>query len=579
METKDSNSEGSSRPNIVLVLTDDQDVVLSGAQHMPWVHQLLLEEGTVLSNAFVASPLCCPSRSSILTGRYVHNHGALNNSLDGHCSDTFWQNQPEKETVAVHLQAAGYRTFFAGKYLNQYGRAESGGPAHVPPGWDWWLGLVGNSRYYNYSLSVNGTEEKHGQDPDKDYLTTVIERNALKFLDTVPSGDESTDDETSVPFFMMLSTPAAHAPFTPEPQYSSNFSELNAPRTPNFNVENDESKHWLLRFGEQPLREELIDKVDEIFRNRLRTLLTVDDMVKHVIEKLQEKELLDDTYIIFTSDNGFHLAQFSLPYDKRQPYEFDIRVPFVIRGPDIEKGVTLPYATSNVDLAPTILQLASIEVPSYMDGVSLKSVLLNGEGKLETEDEEKADDQSQKNEDSFSFVNRSVLIEHSGEGYAEQTGGCEGLGVGLTGCDPAFDCKCSDSWNSTFSCVRRYHVKVSVTEHGQRVHLPSRGSYQFSGPSFVRDERSAPDSILSTETHVKQKVTLTEEVRLESETEGDVIFCRWSDDENFVEFYDLVQDPSQLHNARDQLDSEQLSYYHKLLDSLVACSGESCLLE
>ncbi|KXJ04436.1 N-acetylglucosamine-6-sulfatase, partial [Exaiptasia diaphana] len=105
---------------------------------------------------FVASPLCCPSRSSILTGKYVHNHRAINNSVNGNCSSSSWQQGPEKMSVGTYLKQLNYTTFFAGKYLNQYGKKEAGGPQHVPPGWDNWYGLVGNSRYYNYTLSVNG---------------------------------------------------------------------------------------------------------------------------------------------------------------------------------------------------------------------------------------------------------------------------------------------------------------------------------------------------------------------------------------------------------------------------------------
>ncbi|KAA0202231.1 hypothetical protein HAZT_HAZT010640 [Hyalella azteca] len=561
-------------PNLVLFLTDDQDVVLLGAEHMTNLRELLVRQGTVLSNAYVDTPLCCPSRSSILTGRYVHNHGAINNSLEGHCSDRVWQETDfhARCVKLVHLQIAGYRTFFAGKYLNQYGRAESGGPAHVPPGWHWWQGLVGNSRYYNYSLSINGSEVWHGDHPDADYLTSVIEKQALQFLASLPPKSHDLPQHEA-PFFMMLSTPAPHAPFTPQPKYEDKFPDLKAPRTANFNVRNDGTKHWLLRLGEQPLREELLDKVDDIFRNRLRTLLSVDDMLKKIVESLHEKELLDDTYIIFTSDNGFHLDQFSLPYDKRQPYEFDIRVPFVIRGPGVGKGVTLPHPISNVDLAPTLLSLAGVAVPKDMDGVSLKSFLLRHEVK------EGASELRSKSP-SLWLGSRTLLVEHSGEGFARTDGACGHLGPGMYGCDPEFDCKCTDSWNSSFACVRQIRLVSDDAIYTSNDASVSDINIQNSSRSRLKEDQDdhSKDSG-TTITHKHQKLKGRTTIYSEPgsvRTAKDVVFCRWQDQEEFVEFYDLSEDPSQLMNAAGRLSAEQLLYYHALLDALVRCSGAAC---
>lgn len=144
-------------PNIVFVLTDDQDEILGGRIPMIKTKAVLFDKGTVFENAFVATPICCPSRSSILSGRYVHNHGAVNNSLEGNCAGQEWVDNHEKKTIAVALKSLGYRTMFAGKYLNQYGIPSTPSPiSHVPPGWDSWLGLCGNSKYYNYCLSDNG---------------------------------------------------------------------------------------------------------------------------------------------------------------------------------------------------------------------------------------------------------------------------------------------------------------------------------------------------------------------------------------------------------------------------------------
>ncbi|KAG7167592.1 N-acetylglucosamine-6-sulfatase-like [Homarus americanus] len=451
--------------------------------------------------------------SSILTGQYVHNHGAINNSVSGQCSSVRWQEGPEKKTFAAHLHHNGYRTFFAGKYLNQYGMDEVGGVQHIPPGWDWWLGLKGNSRYYNYSLSVNGTHKKHGSDPNKDYLTNVIRERALEFL---------SQSSFSKPFFMMLSVPAAHAPFTPEPKYSNNFTSLKALRTENFNIKAGKSKHWLLRQGVQPLPDDVITKVDNVFRNRLRTLLTVDDMVYNVLQYLELKNQLENTYVVFTSDNGYHLGQFSQPLDKREPYETDIRVPFLIRGPSIPAGKVIKFPTSNIDLAPTFLDLAGLQIPKYMDGISLKSIIAVdtvAAHKNEIIVDRKENYIGKYNISSYRKhreLRRTILVEHSGEGKLTNVG-CEYIQSGMSGCNPDFACKCEDSWNNTYSCLRQ------ISDGENR------------------------------------------------------LYCKWDDDEAFEELYDLDKDPWQLNNTVRFVTKNIHKKLKNLLRNMQRCRGSRCI--
>uniref|UniRef100_A0A3B3I1W4 Glucosamine (N-acetyl)-6-sulfatase (Sanfilippo disease IIID), b n=1 Tax=Oryzias latipes TaxID=8090 RepID=A0A3B3I1W4_ORYLA len=303
---------GSARAsNVVLVLVDDQDVQLGGM--------------------FTVTPLCCPSRSSILSGRYPHNHGVRNNSLSGNCSSLLWQKGPESGAFPVYLNKLGYQTFFAGKYLNQYGGKDAGGVAHIPPGWDQWNALVGNSQYYNYTLSVNGKEEKHGDNYEKDYLTDLILNRSLHFLD---------DRSPQHPFFIMLSPPAPHSPWTAAPQYGKEFSNVKAPRDGSFDKPGKD-KHWLLRQPPNPMSNSSLVYLDDAYRRRWQTLLSVDDMVEKLVKKLESVKELNDTYIFYTSDNGYHTGQFSLPIDKRQLYDFDIRVPLLVRGPGIKPNQTL----------------------------------------------------------------------------------------------------------------------------------------------------------------------------------------------------------------------------------------------
>ncbi|PVD33907.1 hypothetical protein C0Q70_05169 [Pomacea canaliculata] len=417
---------GPKPPNIVFVLTDDQDLVLGGMDPMQKTTNLIGQQGLTFTNAVVSCPICCPSRSSIISGKYIHNHGAINNSVEGGCSSRSWQQNQETRGFPVYLKQRGYTTFFAGKYLNQYGYDRVGGVSHVPPGWDWWNGLVGNSKYYDYQISINGTLETHGHDYLNDYLTDLINRRAQDFLEL--------QGPSSPPFFLMLSTPACHEPFPSAPHYAHRYSAAKAPRDHgSFNVK-AKDKHWLMEQPIIPMPNDTLQLVDEYYSSRLRTLLSVDDMVEDVYNTLRRKNLLDNTYILFASDNGYHLGQFGLPYDKREPYEFDIRVPMMIRGPGIAAGTTSQESAMNIDLGPTFISLAGGEVPDHMDGKPLTPLWENP----------KASQNFRPN----------VLVEYSGEEKVSIAGCPQWQNQRLFNCNPLAHCVCEDAWNNTFSCIR-----------------------------------------------------------------------------------------------------------------------------
>eukprot|EP00062_Callorhinchus_milii_P021310 gi/632977891/ref/XP_007905600.1/ PREDICTED: N-acetylglucosamine-6-sulfatase-like [Callorhinchus milii] len=409
--------------NILLILTDDQDLQLGGMTPMKKTQALIGNEGATFTNAFTATPLCCPSRSSILTGQYPHNHLVRNNSVTGNCSSLQWQRAMEPQAFSVYLKKRGYQTFYAGKYLNKYGHPSVGGTAHVPLGWDHWHGLVGNSRYYNYTLSVNGKQENHGDAYEKDYLTDLIANRSVDFLET---------RRRSAPFFMMLSTPACHSPWTAAPHYSKSYSTTKAPRHGSFNL-HAKDKHWLLRQAKTPMKNTSIQFLDNVFRNRWRTLLSVDDLVEKVINKLQQVGELNNTYIFYTSDHGYHTGQFSLPIDKRQLYEFDIRVPLLVRGPNIKPKQTITAPILNIDLAPTFLNIAGYDVlGTNMDGTSFLPLLNSSHSKIRWRSD--------------------FLIEYTGEGSEDKDPKCPNVGPGMSECFP--DCVCEDSFNNTYACVR-----------------------------------------------------------------------------------------------------------------------------
>lgn len=416
-----------SKPNIVLILTDDQDVVLNGMTPLKKTRQLLGEEGSIFSNAFATTPICCPSRSSLLTGLYLHSHGTVNNSLNGGCSSANWQHRHEPNTFGASLHRTGYKTFYAGKYLNKYG-LRRGSAQHVPEGWDWWVGLLGNSVYYNYTLSVNGSRVEKGDD-ESDYLTDVLKDYSLMFLKETAVQKEA--------FLMVISPPAPHEPFTPAKRHLGKFSGFTAPRTPNFNRPVKNSKHWLLRLSPEVLPQETVKKIDEVFRNRWETLLAVDELVESIVKRLSELKVLNNTYIIFTSDHGFHLGQFGQPWDKRQPYETDIRIPMMMRGPKAPK-TEIKNAVLNIDIAPTILDLAGLQADAQkMDGKSFLHIF---------------------NSKSNPPSPRSFLIEYQGEHDRTSNSCYDDSNLKL--CCPKTSCKCFDAKNNTFVCLRRLSEKA-----------------------------------------------------------------------------------------------------------------------
>ncbi|XP_076256473.1 N-acetylglucosamine-6-sulfatase-like isoform X2 [Rhynchophorus ferrugineus] len=413
-------------PNFVYILTDDQDLMLNGLMSMKKSLSLIADRGKFFLNAFVNTPLCCPSRSTILTGKFAHNLGVVNNSVSGNCNSEQWQINHEPYSIAALLQShANYTTFYAGKYLNQYGSKFSGGTSHVPKGYDWWIGLKGNSKYYNYTLSVNGTAVKiHNL-----YLTDLL-------------------------------------------------------------------KHWIVQMPPVSLPKN-ITILDNIQRRRLQTLLAVDDLVERVVLQLKKLKLFHKTYFIINSDNGYHIGQFGQPWDKRQPYEADTRVPLLISGPGVPKRILEPYPVSSVDIAPTILHLAGIKTDQIMDGNSFKKQLFNKRNVVTL---------------------KYIFLEYWGEGedkMAER--GCPWkYDSNVTGCTISSWCKCQDSRNNTYTCV-----------------IDFRGELRFK-------------------------------------------FCRFLDNQNFVEAYNLSSDPYELRNVYTYLDIDLIKFYHNILNNFEHCVGKSC---
>lgn len=355
----------SDAPNIVIILIDDARV--DDLTTMPIVQSLIGDAGARFENSFAPFPLCCPDRATLLTGQYAHNHGVLGNSapLGGfHAFD-------DSQTVATWLND-GYTTGFVGKYLNAYGT--KGTSTYVPPGWDAWRAALAPTNYLDPRINVDGTVVSY----PGGYLTDVVAESAVDFIST---GAE--------PFFLFASFPAPHAGTPIEPDDPQAIYDTTMFATPNVHGQHRNAFDDLPldpgpAFNEadvrdKPIQEPLlasweIDAITEVNQQRRESLLHVEDAVERIVSTLADQGELDNTYVIFTSDNGFMLGEHRIPGGKGAPYEEAVGIPLLIRGPGIPAGVVVPQQVGAQDIASTVLSatgLAGAQGEMVMDGVDL----------------------------------------------------------------------------------------------------------------------------------------------------------------------------------------------------------------
>src|SRR5215211_2475098 len=342
------------RPNVILILTDDLDAQLL-EEHMedyPNIRELAAE-GTTFENAFATDPICCPSRATILRGQYAHNHEIVGNTWPRGGSRKFRVLGLGESTAATWLQDDGYRTVLVGKYMNGYYGTR------VPVGWDDWYAIAGD--YLSTRLNENGSINHY--DPGRNHLDDVLAEKAAGYVRRVANDDP--------PFFMWLGTQAPHAPATPAARHEDAFLGVRLPRPPSFNEKDVSDKPDWVR-NNPTLDQKQIAPMEDLYRDRLGSMLAVDEMVGKLVDALRERGELDNTYLVFTSDNGLHLGQHRLTTGKWTAYEEDIRVPLIVQGPGVPEGRTLPHLVLNNDLAPTFADLAGAKTPSFVDGRSLE---------------------------------------------------------------------------------------------------------------------------------------------------------------------------------------------------------------
>lgn len=365
--TPQAPSAAASRPNIVIVMTDDMRV--DDLSDMPQTASLIADRGATLSAFIAPTSVCCPARASLLTGQYTHNHGVIRTNGDRWGFAAVVREKMEVSTLATWLDDAGYQTGLFGKYFNGYPDRAGLTVSYVPPGWDRWIAfageLTGDAYYYDYTLSIDGRRVTKGS-RDHHYSTDLLAKRSRAFMRSAVAADE--------PFFALITPFAPHGPAIAARRHAGMFRGRRAPRTPAFDEADVSDKppyiRGLPRFSDADRME-----IDQLYRSRLRSLQAVDDLVADVVADLDAAGVLDQTYIVVTSDQGYHLGEHRIPKGKLTPYEEASRTPLLIRGPNIPAGSVVSDLTAMIDLAPTTAAWAGVTPPAFVDGRSLDALL------------------------------------------------------------------------------------------------------------------------------------------------------------------------------------------------------------
>jgi N-acetylglucosamine-6-sulfatase len=360
------------RPNVVVIESDDQTV--EQMKVMKNVNRLIGDQGATFANSFVNFSLCCPSRTTFLTGQYMHNHGVVSNHRPNGGFERF-EALHAHNNLATWLKRAGYTTALIGKYLNEY---RDQWP--TVPGWSEWHATPEGYGAYDYPINNGGTLTQYGDRPS-DLKDDVLTRKAVNFVDRRAPEPK--------PFFLWLTYTAPHwAPpdpnpnpphncrhaAKPAPRFAHAFDSAPLPRRANFNEADVSDKPQAIRYLGY-LGADRIDEIQRKYRCALESLLSVDQGVKRLIAALRSSGELNDTLLIYTSDNGYFNGEHRIFDDKQHLYEESIRVPLEIRGPGVPAGVKVYPSVINADLAPTIVDAANVKAGLTMDGRSLLPVV------------------------------------------------------------------------------------------------------------------------------------------------------------------------------------------------------------
>ena len=343
------------RPNIVYVLADDLSWDL--VRFMPEVRRMQ-RDGMTFRQFIVADSLCCSSRATILTGEFPHNTHVLGNVRPHGGYWAFRRYGARLDSVAIALHRAGYRTALMGKYLNGYQPYRFG----PDPGWDEWLGSSYAYHGFGYRMSDNGRPMTAGFRP-RDYVTDVLARRAVAFIRR----------SARTRFFITIASYAPHSPYTPAPRHRDLFRDLPLVDGEAFDAPTTHPPRWLGRRSRlDPVR---LAGLRRHYRMRARSVQALDELIGRVRSTLRATHTARNTFVVFGSDNGYHLGQHRLAAGKRTAYDQDIRVPLIVAGPGVRRGTATSALTGTVDLAPTFESWAGANADPTRDGRSLVPLL------------------------------------------------------------------------------------------------------------------------------------------------------------------------------------------------------------
>jgi N-acetylglucosamine-6-sulfatase len=363
--TAPHDAESATGDNVIFILTDDQSA--SELAAMPNTQALIGGQGATFRRTYVPYPLCCPSRAGLLTGQYMHNHGVRGNTGPYGGWERFIPREPD--ALPVWTSDAGYYNVHIGKYMNGYAAGVTSAPFPVPDGWDEWYGKPSEGPLYlNYQLieqtAPGDTPELafYG-DQDSEYQTDVFSRKAVDFIDTAGAPE--------TPFMMNVWFNAPHGPFDPAPRHL--YTQTGPlPKVQAFNEKDVSDKpKWLRKQARKPIGKGLRKTIAVERRRRLEMLRSVDEGVGAMVAELAQEGILDDTYIIFASDNGFFRGEHRIAGGKYLAYEPSAKVPMMIRGPGIPAGVVSDELVSVLDITQTIVEISEGSPDPALDGRSL----------------------------------------------------------------------------------------------------------------------------------------------------------------------------------------------------------------